>query len=119
MIQPGTSDAYDWEIYGHYLDFSLKVPSHIGFDAILPATSIGISLVWKLEIDLKQSIHEFYNHKGDLGFDPCGRMLFIGKHGHELVFLAMAPIGFLNDPNYPVIPNGHTTGETHMNAHHT
>ena len=118
MIQPGTSDLYDWEINGHYIDFSLRVPSRLGFDAILPARSGGVSFDWKLEIDLKQSIREFYNIKGDLGFDPCGRMLFIGKHGHELVFMAMAPTEFV-DNVHPLVLNGYTSGPTHMNATHS
>src|SRR6266571_6803389 len=74
---------------GHHIDFLLKVPDRMGFDVILPPPSIGVNTTWCFHLNLLGSVHPFLNHRGDLGFDPTGRMLFIGTHDHDNIFLAM------------------------------
>ncbi|KAF8342353.1 uncharacterized protein EI90DRAFT_3011842 [Cantharellus anzutake] len=115
--EPGTSRQYTFRLNGHSIDFSLKVPDRCGFDAILPPSPIGVLPTWSFDLDLCGSLRDFLNRKGDLGFDPRGRMLYIGKFGHDSVFLAMAPNSFLDGSLDPV-PCGHVTGPTQMNTSH-
>ena len=102
---------------GHHIDFSLKVPDCMGFDAILPPPSIGVNTTWCFHLNLLGSVHPFLNHRGDLGFDPTGRMLFIGTHDHDNIFLAMAPQFFVDGDDEPVAP-GTQSGPTIMTHIH-
>ncbi|KAF8315299.1 uncharacterized protein EI90DRAFT_3175163 [Cantharellus anzutake] len=62
---------------------------------ILPPPSIGVNTTWCFNLNLLGSIWPFLNHRGDLGFDPTGRTLFIGTHNHDNIFLAIAPWTFV------------------------
>jgi hypothetical protein len=52
-----------------------------------------------------------------LGFDPAGRMLYIGQCNNEDIFLAMAPNAFLNGYITPS-PAGRSSGTSTMSARH-
>lgn len=52
-----------------------------------------------------------------LGFDPAGRMLYIGQCNNEDIFLAMAPNAFLNGYITPS-PAGRSSGTSTMSACH-
>jgi hypothetical protein len=102
FYEDGTSQHFAYRTAGHHIDFSLKVPDRIGFDVILPPPSINVNTTWCFHLNLLGSARPFLNHRGDLGFDPTGRMLFVGTHDHDNIFLAMAPRSFLDGDDDPI-----------------
>jgi hypothetical protein len=117
FYKPGNSSLFTYRMEGHHIDFSLKVPDRMGFDVILPPPSIGVNTTWCFNLNLLGSVRPFLNHRGDLGFDPTGRMLFIGTHNHDNIFLAMAPRTFVEGDDEPVAP-GTQSGPTTMTHTH-
>jgi hypothetical protein len=75
------------------IDYHLTVANCIGFSPLLP--NAQSHHLFEFKMDLKKQIREFKGKHAMLGFDPAGRMLFIGTRDNEDVFLAMAPSEFL------------------------
>ena len=75
------------------IDYHLTVANCPGFSPLLPNALSHHAFEFKM--DLNKQIREFKGKHATLGFDPAGRMLFIGTRDNEDVFLAMAPDEFL------------------------
>ena len=116
FYKDGTSTHFTYQMAGHHIDFSLKVPDRIGFDVILPPESIGVNTTWCFHLALSGAVRGFLNQRGDLGFDPTGRMLHIGTHDHDNIFLAMAPKRFLDQDE--ILTPGTPSGATQMTQPH-
>jgi hypothetical protein len=114
---PADSSRFTYSMQAHYIDFSLRVPDRVGFDAILTPPSLNINTTWCFNLNLLGSICPFLNNRGDLGFDPAGRMLWIGTHDHDNIFLAMAPRSFIEGDDDPAAP-GRQSGPTIMSHIH-
>jgi hypothetical protein len=87
------------------IDYHLTVASCVGFSPLLPNALSDHTFEFRM--DLKKQIREFKGKHAMLGFDPAGRMLFIGTRDNEDVFLAMAPNEFLQ---------GHIKASPHKKA---
>jgi len=98
-----------------YIDYHLTVGNCIGLSPLLPNTISDP--FFGLELDLKKPFREFKGKNAMLGFDPAGRMLYIGRCRTEDVFLAMAPNEFLED-NFQATPAGYSTGSSRMSRRH-
>jgi hypothetical protein len=84
-----------WGARDHFLDYYLLVPGRKGMHAILPNSRGDPSYMFKL--DLHRRRKRWQARHADLEFDPRGRMLFIGAHGREEVWLAMVPRSFTRE----------------------
>lgn len=91
-LKPGEG-KYIMDATSSMIDYHLTVANCIGLSPILP--NMRSNHCFQFEMDLKKPIKEFKGKHAMLGFDPAGRMLFIGKNNGEDVFIAMAPNKFL------------------------
>ncbi|KAI6008939.1 hypothetical protein BKA83DRAFT_4134020 [Pisolithus microcarpus] len=79
----------------HYLDFLLYVGSRRGMDAALP--NVDVDHTWGAKLQLNLGHRQWPgSHGGALGFDPKGRMMFIGKRMQEQLWIAMLPNEYLS-----------------------
>lgn len=97
------------------LDYQLTVGRCIGFSPLLP-NSAGAHW-FSFNMDLKKPHKDFKGKNGMVGFDPKGRMLYIGSATNEDVFLAMAPNEFISGDCEACRP-GHSTGPSLMTRRH-
>lgn len=82
-----------WFLNKVYLDFYLAVPRDIGFATILPySEDAGVG--YTFDLHLHQPHRKWKVKHGDIGFNPTGRMLYIGRCRDEEVWFAAAPLGF-------------------------
>lgn len=104
-----------WDLREHRLDFLLTVSASIGLWAATP--NVNVDHNYNFALDLKKPYRDFKGKYGKLGFDPKGRILFIGKSRNDDVWLAMAPWSFFDDST-DNMPAGHVTGDTRLSAKH-
>jgi hypothetical protein len=97
------------------IDYHLTVGNCLGLSPLLP--NILSDPQFCFEMDLKKPFREFKGKNAMLGFDPTGRMLYIGRCRNEDVFLAMAPNGFL-DGHFQPTRAGYSTGPSTMSKRH-
>ncbi|KIK22156.1 hypothetical protein PISMIDRAFT_11857 [Pisolithus microcarpus 441] len=78
----------------HYLDFVLYVGSRRGLDAALPNADVDHTWSAKLKLNLG---HRQWpeSRQGALGFDPKGRMMYVGNRLEEQLWIAMLPNEYL------------------------
>ena len=111
-----TDDRVGWSIRNHYLDFILTVSSELGLWAAVPKYA---DHHFTFELDLQTPIRAFRAKYGKLGFDPKGRMLYIGRANCEDVYLAFCPKSFLDDPHSAEeVDLRKCTGETALSPKH-
>ena len=97
------------------IDYHLTVGNCLGFSPLLPNAQSDMQFCF--ELDLKGQIREFKGKNAMLGFDPVGRMLYVGRCRSENVFLAMAPNEFLRGHFRPTRA-GFSTGSSLMSRRH-
>jgi len=97
------------------IDYHLTVANCVGFSPLLPNTRSDHTYEFKM--DLKKQIRDFKGKHAMLGFDPAGRMLFIGTRDNENVFLAMAPNEFLHG-HIRALPRKRTKESSRMPRRH-
>jgi hypothetical protein len=114
-----TADSRDddlmWHCTNFFLDYLMLVSADIGLHAILP--NVQSDPGYNFRLQLNQPYRTFSAKFAKLGFDPKGRMLFIGFQGIDNVWLAMAPRRALR-PDGEDIPVGTCTGPTMMATEH-
>jgi hypothetical protein len=108
-------DLLLWGMREHRLDYILTVSGSIGLWATTP--NVDIDHTFNLALDLKKPFRDYKGKYGKLGFDPKGRMLYIGKCRNDDVWLAMAPWSFIDGTDEDV-PAGHVTGDTRLSTRH-
>ncbi|KAI5999940.1 hypothetical protein EDD15DRAFT_2362477 [Pisolithus albus] len=82
-----------WAANEHFIDMMVIVTDKPGLHALLPQNDTDPSYVFKL--DLHQRHRTWKAKHVDLGFDPAGRMLYIGTYNQEEIWLAMVPTAFI------------------------
>lgn len=82
-----------WAANNHFIDMMVMVTDRPGLHAILPHNDTDPSYVFKF--DLHQRHRTWKAKHVDLGFDPSGRMLYIGTYNQEEIWLAMVPWDFI------------------------
>ena len=97
------------------IDYHLTVGNCLGLSPLLP--NVQSDPQFSFELDLKGQIREFKAKNAMLGFDPAGRMLYIGRCRNENVYLAMVPNEFLEGHFIPVRA-GYTSGPSLMSQRH-
>ena len=97
------------------IDYHLTVGNRLGFSPLLP--NVQSDPQFSFELNLKGQIREFKGKNAMLGFDPAGRMLYVGRCRNEDVFLAMAPNQFLKGYYRPTRA-GYSTGSSQMSKRH-
>lgn len=97
------------------IDYHLTVANCMGLSPLLPNTESDHR--FEFEMDLKKPILDFKGKHAMLGFDPTGRMLYIGHCTNENVFLAMAPNEFLRGEVMPTRA-GHSSSSPTMSTRH-
>ena len=97
------------------IDFFLTVGNRIGFSPLLPNARSDPRFC--LHMDLHMQYKDFKTKNAMLGFDPAGRMLFLGRCRNEDVYLAMAPKEFFQD-NFVPTKAGYSTGPSTMSTRH-
>ncbi|KAH7917232.1 hypothetical protein BV22DRAFT_1135578 [Leucogyrophana mollusca] len=90
LMQKTTDPLLAWSLKDHFLDFLLVVSGKIGLHAWLP--SLGGDYRFHIEFDLTHRYYQWSAKHGHLGFDPTGRMLFVGHRGQEEIWIAMVPL---------------------------
>jgi len=93
----------------------MTVSASIGLWAATPNINVDHNYVFNL--DLTKPYRDFKGKYGKLGFDPKGRILFIGKSRNDDVWLAMAPWSFFDD-SADNMPAGHVTGDARLSTKH-
>jgi hypothetical protein len=68
-------------------------------------------------MDLKKPYQDFKGKYGKFGFDPKGKLLYLGKSRNNNVWLAMGPLMFFKNSGED-IPAGHVTGDTRLSMKH-
>lgn len=97
-MKRATAESLMFPTQTHFLDFMMTVSRAIGLDAILPGRNIR---PWTFSLDLQRPYRELRANYGKLGFDPAGRLLYIGTIANvEQVFIAMRPV--THDPRHPL-----------------
>ena len=83
-----------WEIPSHFIDMLVVVSRGIGLGALLP--NFGSDLDWEFKLDVsKNHSRNFTMVRAKLGFNPSGRMLWVGTTTmSEDVWIAMVPSAF-------------------------
>ena len=76
------------------IDYHLTVANCIGLSPLLPNSESNH--LYNFDLDLQQPYREFKYKHAVLGFDPAGRMLYIGRRQNEDVYLAMVPNEFFD-----------------------
>ena len=96
------------------IDFMLCVGDRIGFDAAIPTEA---NRLWTASLNLRSPYRDFKCKYGCLGFDPTGRMLYLGQRDSEDIWLGMLPRSFLDsyDDN---LPAAYSSGDTCLTARH-
>jgi hypothetical protein len=97
------------------IDYQLTVGKEMGLSALLPNKEGDHRFCFGL--DLQKPTKGFKGKHGMLGFDPAGRMLYIGTRDREDVFLAMAPRGFFRR-GFATCAPGFATGSGTMSTRH-
>jgi hypothetical protein len=98
------------------IDYHLTVANCVGLSPLLPNARSDHTFGFKM--DLKKQIREFKGKHAMLGFDPAGRMLFIGTRDTEDVFLAMAPNEFLHGHIIKASPHKKAKESSRMSRRH-
>ena len=99
------------------IDYQLTVANCIGLSALLPNAETFHTFGLDLDLSLNRSSKQFKCKHAMLGFDPAGCMLYIGKSGHQDIYLAMAPKAFLAGHFVPPAA-GHKSGSPRMSPQH-
>lgn len=91
-------DMAKWEIPSHFIDMLVVVSRGIGLGALLP--NFGSDLDWEFKLDVsKNHSRDFTMVRAKLGFNPSGRMLWVGTTTmSEDVWIAMVPSTFETNP---------------------
>lgn len=84
-----------WGATDHYLDFILLVSSKQGLHALLPRSVSDHSYTFVL--DVHQPHRLWRVRHAELGFNPTGRMLYLGTYFQEEIWLAMVPRSFTDE----------------------
>jgi hypothetical protein len=86
-----------WDIPSHFIDMLVVVSRGIGLGALLP--NFGSDLDWEFKLDVsKNRFRDFTMVRAKLGFNPSGRMLWVGTTTmSEDVWIAMVPNTFETD----------------------
>ena len=104
-----------WDLREHRLDYILTVSAEIGLWAATP--NINTDHNYALTMDFKKPYRDFKGKYGKLGFDPKGKLLYLGRSQNDDVWLAMAPLTFFEESGESV-PPGHVTGDTRLSTKH-
>jgi hypothetical protein len=115
MITDGLDEMLTWEVNNHFIDYLLLVSASIGLHAIIPNKSEDPG--YSFNLSLTQPYRPFAQKYATLGFDPAGRMLFVGTVGLDNVYIALAPRRALNG-SAERVPNGSCSGSTHLKQRH-
>lgn len=97
------------------IDFHLTVGNCMGFSPLLPNAASDHQ--FEFEMDLKKPHVGFKGKHGMLGFDPAGRMLYLGHCRNENVYLAMAPNEFL-EGGFVATEAGRSSSSSVMSRRH-
>lgn len=104
-----------WNMKQHHLDYLMTVSSVIGLWAAIPNVRSDHTFSFKLILD--QPYRDYKDKYGKLGFDPKGRMLFIGQCRNDNVWLAFCPWATL-DKVADDVEAGYCTGDTRLSTAH-
>ncbi|KIN99500.1 hypothetical protein M404DRAFT_10368 [Pisolithus tinctorius Marx 270] len=94
-VHRGNDPNLAWGATKHFLDLMLIVCGRPGLDAALPKDETDPSYTFKL--DLHQRQRKWRANHCELGFDPAGRLLYIGTYQQEEIWLAMVPRTFTDE----------------------
>ena len=97
------------------IDYRMMVGDRMGLSPLLP--NMLSCHNFSFHLDLKMPYKAFRGKHAMLGFDPAGRMLYIGQCNNEDVYLAMVPDDVLSG-QVPPSPAGFSTGHSVMSARH-
>lgn len=114
IIKP-EDDMLLWDMRHHHLDFAMMVSGEIGLWATIPNVDTDHTFSFKLNLSQPQRV--FKNKYGKLGFDPKGRMLYIGQCRNDNVWLAFCPWATL-DKAADDVEAGYCTGDTRLSTAH-
>ena len=89
-LDPMNPEAMVWNMNKHYLDMLVAVSSSLGLWAIMPDVIQDIHYEFKLVPG--KHFRDYKVKRAMLGFDPTGRMLWLGTSREEDVWLAMCPV---------------------------
>jgi hypothetical protein len=106
-----------WHCHNYFLDYLLIVSSKIGMHAILPPIRVTSDPQYTFRLQLDQPFRGFPTKFAQLGFDPKGRMLFIGMQNQDNVWLGMMPRHVFRGEGEE-IPAGTCSGPTQMKGKH-
>ena len=114
LIMQLAEDRLVWDSDRSVIDFMLCVGDRIGFDAAIPTEA---NRLWTASLNLRSPYRDFKCKYGCLGFDPAGRMLYLGQRDGEDIWLGMLPQSFLDsyDDN---LPAAYSSGDTCLTARH-
>ena len=86
-----------WDIPSHFIDMLVVVSRGIGLGTLLPNS--GSDLDWEFKLDMsKNCFRDFTVARAKLGFNPSGRMLWVGTTTmSEDVWIALVPNTFETD----------------------
>lgn len=115
LIVAPDNDTLLWDMRHHHLDFVMAVSSEPGLWAAIP--NVNSDHTFSFKLDLKKPIRSFNNKYGKLGFDPKGRMLYIGQCKNEDVWLALCPWATLDNAADDV-EAGYCSGDTRLSTPH-
>jgi hypothetical protein len=74
---PSDSVDVQWKVERHFIDMMVCVAKDIGFGAVLP--NQNVNSLYSIQLDFSKHGKCFRTKKVKLGFNPSGRMLWIGK----------------------------------------
>lgn len=98
------------------IDYHLTVANAVGFSSILP--NAESSHTFEFEMDLKKPYRDFKGKHAMLGFDPTGRMLYVGRCKNEDIYLAMVSDAFWNGEEAPSDAGPGSGGSSVMSRRH-
>ena len=97
------------DIDDHCIDFIQFVGRYIGLSAIIPNNNVDIS--WTFKMQLPSQAYNFKSTKhGRLGFDPAGRMIFLGYCRQQTVWIAIVHESFFRPDLGDTAPPGTSSG---------
>ena len=110
-----------WDIPSHFIDMLVVVSRGIGLGALLPNS--GSDLDWEFKLDVsKNRFRDFTVARAKLGFNPSGRMLWVGTTTmSEDVWIALVPNTFETDAASmleELEDQGTKKRSTHLKDHH-
>lgn len=115
LIFKPDDDMLMWKMKHHHLDYAMAVSGELRLWATIP--NVDSDHTFSLKLNLSQPNRSFNNKYGKLGFDPKGRMLYIGQCRNDDIWLAFCPWATL-DHAADEVEAGYCTGDTRLSTAH-